>query len=73
MSSALLEYSILNQVPLQFMSTVEREPFFGDLACSKLYNLGKKQSIESVCKPQQDQQREMAYSHNNLPKTSLQK
>ena len=30
------------------MSTIEREPFFGDLACNKLYNLRKKQSIESL-------------------------
>ena len=51
MSSAFVKFS-LNKIPLQFMSTLEREPFFGDLACNKLYNLRKKQSIKSDGKPQ---------------------
>ena len=73
MSSALSNtvQCMLNRIPLQFTSTVEREPFFGDLACNKLYNLGNKQSIKSVSKPQHDQQRERTYSHKKL--TSLQK
>lgn len=53
------------------MSTTEREPFFGDLACNKLYNLRKKQSIQSEGMPQKDQQRERTSSDNNL--TSVQK
>ena len=53
------------------MSTLEREPFFGDLACNKLYNLIKKQFIESLGKPKKDQHRERTSSYNNL--TSAQK
>ena len=70
MFSAFVKFS-LNKIPLQFMSTLEREPFFGDLACNKLYNLTKKKSIKSDGKPQNDQQRERTSSYNNL--TSVQK